>query len=289
MNITAILIFAAVAAVALGFVCRPLWRSARSGRLVLVAAMSALMLGIALGSYLELGRPDLAGRSFRNPRSDDLRALVSALAVKVREHPQDPRGWFLLGRGYLGLNDPVDASLAFKRAVYYAPPAARPALLSAYAEAATLAAGGAVTTEAEAAFDQVLAADPKDPAARFYVGQAYAERHDAPHALQLWESLLADTPPQAPWRGPLLDRIAMLKGATGGPPNIAAMVQRLAERLKLFPNDPPGWQRLVRAYAVLGEDDKARAALATARRALAGNSAVLTALADEARMLKLEK
>jgi len=41
---------------------------------------------------------------------------------------------------------------------------------------------------------------------------------------------------------------------------IRAMVARLAERLEGAPDDLAGWRRLARAYAVLGEVDKARAA-----------------------------
>jgi cytochrome c-type biogenesis protein CcmH len=63
----------------------------------------------------------------------------------------------------------------------------------------------------------------------------------------------------------------------------------LAERLKHAPNDPEGWRRLVRSYAVLGEADKARAALADARHVFTGNKAELAALDAEARTLKLEK
>ncbi len=51
---------------------------------------------------------------------------------------------------------------------------------------------------------------------------------------------------------------------------IRGMVERLAERLARDGSDVEGWLRLVRAYMVLGERDKARAAAADARRALAG-------------------
>lgn len=44
------------------------------------------------------------------------------------------------------------------------------------------------------------------------------------------------------------DRVAMIR----------AMVQRLADRLRDEPDDLAGWQRLARAYRVLGETDKAR-------------------------------
>jgi cytochrome c-type biogenesis protein CcmH len=53
---------------------------------------------------------------------------------------------------------------------------------------------------------------------------------------------------------------------------IAGMVARLADRLKTDGSDADGWLRLVRAYMVLGERDKARAAAADARRALAGEA-----------------
>lgn len=38
---------------------------------------------------------------------------------------------------------------------------------------------------------------------------------------------------------------------------IRSMVARLAERLEENPNDPEGWQRLIKAYEVLGDTDKA--------------------------------
>jgi cytochrome c-type biogenesis protein CcmH len=51
---------------------------------------------------------------------------------------------------------------------------------------------------------------------------------------------------------------------------VRGMVDRLAERLKTDGHDFDGWLRLVRAYVVIGEADKAQAALAGARTA-AGN------------------
>ena len=51
---------------------------------------------------------------------------------------------------------------------------------------------------------------------------------------------------------------------------VRGMVERLALRLKEQGSDVDGWSRLLRAYMVLGEPDKARAAAGDARRALAG-------------------
>jgi cytochrome c-type biogenesis protein CcmH len=289
MNMVVILIFTIIAAAALAFACWPLWRGNAKGRGLLVASLAVFMIAIAASAYIFVGHPDLARRSLVTPDAKDPRAIVTALAWRARRTPNDPRAWWVLGQGYLFLQDAQDAAVSFKRVIPLVPPQSRAPIYSAYGEALVLAAGGAITPEAENAFRASLAGDPRDVKARFFLGEAYAERRDSAHALALWKSLLADTPPHAPWRETLIDRIAILSGATQAPPNIAAMVEGLAERLKRAPNDSTGWQKLVKAYVVLGDTDKARAALADARRAFAGNSAELTALGAEARDLKLEK
>jgi len=43
---------------------------------------------------------------------------------------------------------------------------------------------------------------------------------------------------------------------------IQSMVNRLAEKLEENPNDRTGWERLIRAYEVLGDTEKAEAAKA---------------------------
>jgi cytochrome c-type biogenesis protein CcmH len=58
------------------------------------------------------------------------------------------------------------------------------------------------------------------------------------------------------------------------------MVARLADRLKQDGSDIDGWLRLVRAYTVLGERDKAQAAVADAKRALAAEPDKLKRIDD---------
>jgi cytochrome c-type biogenesis protein CcmH len=264
----------------------------RPARIAMASALALVVLGIGGGLYLVLGRPDLA---LRDPQQaiegHDMRALVALLARKVRDRPNDPRGFVFLGRGYLTLNDPGMAAKAFARALTLEQreKKAQPGLYSAYGEALTRAAAGAVTPDAENAFRSALALDPKDAAARYYLGLAYAARGQTAQALALWQSLLADLPSSA-MRSDLVDRVAALKArAGGGTPDISAMVAGLAARLKSQPNDPQGWRRLIRAYSVLGQTEKATAALAEARKAMAKNPAALAAIDAESKTLKLEK
>jgi cytochrome c-type biogenesis protein CcmH len=285
------LIFLALAAAASGFVGWPILRNGSgnlAGRIVLVSAVTAFLLGIGGGLYLYLGRPALALRTLTGPRADDFNSLVTTLAWHVRERPGDLRAWALLWPSYLRRNDPRDAAAAFRHEVEIAPANLRPGLYSNYGEALSTAAGG-ITEDSEAAFKAALALDPKDLKARYYMGFDYAARGDNARAIAIWESLLTDIPPNTQIHGVLVDRIAALKSAGGAAPNIAAMVENLAGRLTANPDDPEGWQRLVRAYAVLGDQNKARAALTDARIALRADPAATAALAAEARELKLEK
>jgi cytochrome c-type biogenesis protein CcmH len=285
-----VLVFLLLALAAIAFACWPVLSRRDMGgaqRVFLAGAITLAVLGVGLGVYLMLGEPYLAARSVAP--SDDIRSLVAQLSVRVRQTPDDPRGWTLLGKGYLTLNDPNDAAAAFRRAIPLVEPNQRSTLLSAEGEALTLAASGIVTPEAEAAFDEALRLDPKDAAARYYLGLAYAMRRDNAHALMLWQSLLADAPPNAPWRGDLVDRIAALRSQSDGPPDIGAMIAGLAMRLHQSPNDPEGWRRLIRAYAVLGDTAKAQAALTDARTAMKSDARTLATLSVEAKSLKLEK
>ena len=283
-----VLIFLGLALVAACFACWPLLKRKGAPARMLAGAVALAVLGVGIGVYLMLGSPGLALRTLTGVRPNDLNGLIAELSVRVRKTPGDPRGWVLLGRGYLTLGDGQDAAAAFKQAASVAPANERTELLSAYGEALVQAASGAVTPEAEAAFETVLKANPKDQAARYYLGLAYAARRENGKAAALWQSLLADTSSPT-LKSELIDRLATLKAESGPAPDISAMVEGLAARLKSQPNDPEGWQRLIRAYVVLGDEAKARQALAGAQSALKDNKAAMDALNEEAKALKLAK
>lgn len=69
---------------------------------------------------------------------------------------------------------------------------------------------------------------------------------------------------------------------------IRGMVDGLAARLAQNGQDPEGWLRLVRAYKVLGDTDKAQQALADARRSMSRDAQQLARLDQLARELGLE-
>lgn len=291
MGILAFLFFVLIALAACGFVAWPALGASdasRPARLVLAAAIAAFVLAIGGGSYLILGRPDLAERSFTPTQDRDYAALIATLAHDVRTNPGDIRGWLFLGAGYMKLRDPDDAAKAFARAIQTAGSKPPSGLYSLYGEAITQSAAGEVVPEAAAAFERAIAIDPHNIAARYYLGLLHAQKREDDQALAIWRSLLADAPKDAPWRQEVIDRLAALNARNGVKPDVESMVSGLAARLKANPGDAEGWQMLIRAYAVLGRTDKAAAALSDARTVLAKNPDALHALADEARALKLD-
>jgi cytochrome c-type biogenesis protein CcmH len=66
------------------------------------------------------------------------------------------------------------------------------------------------------------------------------------------------------------------------------MVQRLSDRLRADDKDVDGWMRLVRAYAILGDRDKAKDAAADARRALSDQPDQIKRIDDLVKGLGLE-
>jgi cytochrome c-type biogenesis protein CcmH len=281
--------FVLIALLAIAFAVVPLLRMKdKKRRALLLAAIALAMLMIGGGSYYLLGRPRLAQRDAEGLNVHEVNGLVPYLIQRVRRYPQDARAWRYLGQAYMSANDPRDAAKALAKVIALTGKG-DPALDAAYGEALVLDNGGAVPPEAEASFTAALAGDPKNTPARFYLGLAKAAHNDRVGAIALWQSLLADTPVTAPLHQMLVDRLAILTSQTAGAaPNPRAMVDMLAARLKADPNDALGWVRLMRAYAVLGEKEKAMQALTSARKAFAGNADAQTAFTTAAKALKLQ-
>jgi cytochrome c-type biogenesis protein CcmH len=158
-------------------------------------------------------------------------------------------------------------------------------------EVIAFAAGGVVTSDAKTEFERALALDPKEAKASYYLGIAAEQDGRAAEAASIWRAMLENAPPGAPWRPVVQAALARVGGAASAPAlsgdsisatkdmtesdrsaMIRGMVERLASRLRQNGDDVEGWLRLVRAYMVLGERDKAKSASADARQAVADNA-----------------
>jgi cytochrome c-type biogenesis protein CcmH len=263
--------------------------SAQTSRRVGAAlGIAALLPMAAVAIYAAVGMPAAidpartaatpAGR-VAPPNRAELSAAADQLKARLQREPGHKEGWVLLGRALASLGRFAEAKEAYAEAIALAPQ--EPGLHAEFGEVLVLAAGGAVTGEAEAEF----ARSGNDPRARFYTAEAALQRGDTTTARAGLKALLADAPADAPWRKAVAERLAEIapaesqpgaKPAAGPTPQdvaaaqamspeerqamIRGMVDRLAARLEQSPNDKEGWARLAHAYDVLGEKEKAEAA-----------------------------
>jgi cytochrome c-type biogenesis protein CcmH len=277
-----------------------LWR--RRALAIVALVFVPLMAGTV---YLLHGSPQLpaeplAARMEQARKTDSIAAMVARVETHLDRNPNDVRGWEVLAPIYISLGRYDDAVRARRNALRYGgETASRQANLG---EAMVAAENGIVTVDAKKAFERALTLDPDDTKSQFYIGLAAKQDGDSDKATKLWQAMLDKAPAGATWVPAVQQALAKLKGgsptAQANPqpsaPAIAGnaapseqemtaasqmtptqrgemirgMVARLADRLKTDGADVDGWMRLVRAYVVLGERDKATAAVADARRAL---------------------
>ncbi len=276
-------------------------------------ALAALILLPAMsgGLYLALGSPLLPGQPLAARLGPQERPPIEQLVAQVEAHleraPQDGRGWEVLAPVYMQLGRFDDAARAWRNAITYSGSTAQRE--SSLGETLAAGANGIVTADAKSAFERALVLDVNDPKAGYFIGLSAEQDGRKEEAAAIWRNLLASAPADAPWAEFVRTELARVGGApvvrAPGPAAedvaaaaamkpeerqqmIVAMVEGLASRLKNDGNDIEGWLRLVRAYTVLGDRDKARAAVSDARRAVGGDAGKLRRLDELVKDLGLE-
>lgn len=291
--------------------------------------MAAIVALAATGLYAMMGRPDLGGAPAAPQAANsetaggDIDGLIRGLEARMTQNPSDPEGWRMLGWSYFQTGRFAESANAYRRAVQLAP--AAPGYQSAFGEALVQAAQGAVTPEAEAAFEAAKKLDPADARARYFLAVLKDQRGDRQSAINDWIQLLNEAPADAPWApdlrqfveriaredkidiagrlkpaapaapapapmaapGPTPDQVnaAMAMPAQDRQAMVRGMVDGLAARLEASPRDSGGWIRLMRARMVLGEPQAAADALKKGVAAFGDTPAEQQALRDAAKSL----
>jgi cytochrome c-type biogenesis protein CcmH len=272
-----------------------------------VALVGLPVLSVAF--YLPLGSPrlgdfPLAERTRTPAASQPLDTLVAQVEAHLEQNPTDGRGWNVLAPVLVRIGRYDDAARAFRNSITYNGDSAdRRADLG---EALTGAAGGVVTADAKAEFEHAVALDADEVKARYFLGLSSEQDGRRDEAAAIWRAMLEKAPPDAPWR-PLVQAALVRVGGSPAPalPDdamaaakdmseadrttmIHSMVDRLASRLKQNGGDVEGWLRLVRAYMVLGDHDKAKSAQMDAREAVANDAERLRQLNEGLKNLGLD-
>ena len=278
--------------------------------------------------YLAFGAPNyadqpLSARASPTAAPSDITRLVEAVEARLRAAPDDGAGWDVIAPVYLRHGDFTKAADAYARAARLL--GETPQRLAGFAEATVLAHEGAVTPAARAAYERLASLEPQRLEPRFWLALADEQAGLFDVAAAAYRALIAEPTAQADWIQLFKERLAAVEtksppaapaapqvvsptpttDASRGPSaaDIAAaeklgaderrqmiddMVQGLAERLAKDPRDLAGWQRLIRAYAVLGRREAALEALNKARATFTGEEDALSTLGGLARTLGLE-
>lgn len=246
--------------------------------------------------------------------------LVDKLRDTVATRPDDVTGHQLLADHEARLGHFAAAHKAMARVIELKGDKATADDYTGWAELMIVAAGGYVSPAAERALAKSVRLDPSNPRTRYYSGLDLAQNGRADLAYRLWSDLLAEGPEDAPWIAPIREQIAEVARMAGigqatpgngeampgngeampGPDQdqirdgqalpdaeqqemIRGMVARLAERLAAEGGSAAEWARLIRAYGVLGEADKAGKVWAEAQSTFAADSTGLAEIAAAAR------
>ena len=239
--------------------------------------------------------------------------LIEQLRQTVAGRPDDLQGHMLLAQYEARVGDFKAAYLAQMQVLRLKGDAATADDYFNYADMMILSAGGYVSPEAEAALDATFQKNPKHSAARYYWGLMMSQTGRPDVTFRVWDQLLREGPPEAPWIGPiraqitdmaflagveyeLPDEAKPLRGPSAG--DVAAagdmseadrmdmirgMVEQLSDRLATEGGPPAEWARLIRALGVLGDSDQAKAIYDNALTVFAQNAAGLDEVAAAAR------
>ncbi len=280
----------------------------------------ALLPAVGLLVYQGIGSPGLPGqphqaRVAQRLDRNSIDELVARVEARLREYPDDGQGWEVLGPVYLRQQRYREAAEAFSSAIRVLGPNAK--RLAGFAEATVISNNGIVSEEAKAAYEQIVKLEPGNAEALFWLAMSKEQDGALPQAEADYRALLAASPADAPWRGTVEGRLAVVMERMGGtakagplagavlgsspvgeaarsieslPPEertkaIAGMVDGLAARLKQDGSDLDGWLRLLRAYKVMGRNEAASSALTEARKAMQGKASELSAIEALAREL----
>lgn len=192
-------------------------RESRLGKpLPLLAAFLVPVLGVAL--YLHYGASDKVEltREFSQPpvsMEDMTRRLERAAAAQ----PDSPEGLYFLGRAYMAQDRSADAAKVFERTVALA--GRQPELLGQWAQAQYFADNKQWSPKVQALTDEALKLDPKEVTSLGLLGIAAFEGQRYQEAIDYWNRLLAQLPPEDNSRAALqggIDRAAEKLKESGG-------------------------------------------------------------------------
>jgi len=186
-----ILLAVALTAIAVGLIVIPLVRDGAAPRAPWAALAGSAVLAIGAATLYAY----LSNWSWRPPAPPATpQEMVSQLARRLAQHPDDLQGWLMLGRSYTVLEEFALAARAYQHADRLAAGKNIDALTG-LGEALVLQSETALDERAGRLFEQALSLDPHSGKALFYTAAAALRRGDLTLARTRFATLLSLDPP----------------------------------------------------------------------------------------------
>ncbi len=206
---------------------------------IAVASVAVAIPALSFGLYAWLGAPAALAPpapTHESGKLDDLQiaAMVENLAKKVRERPDDARGWALLARSMAALGRYDESAQAYEHLSQLVPDDA--SVLADYADALGMAQGRSLAGKPYELVKKALVIDPQHRKALALAGTAAMDAGDFKGALGYWQALAATTDPGSQDEQDviaLLDDLRQKAAAAGKPLPGAAPIARAAPPAKI--------------------------------------------------------
>ncbi len=193
----------------------------RQGPSKSTAIVLALLLpAAALLGYLALGNPKaLDPRNVQGEppvSAEQINSMVEKLASRLKEHPEDEKGWIMLARSYKALGRLPEAAEAYGKGGKLLQE--NPLLLTDYAETLATLSDGRFAGKPTQLINQALKVNPQEPQALILAGVAASERNDFKAAIGYWERLLPMVEPGSEEESSLKSALERLKEKAAAQP-----------------------------------------------------------------------
>jgi cytochrome c-type biogenesis protein CcmH len=197
---------------------------AAAGSLFVLVPLAAVGLYLVLGApeHLDVRGPGEPARQIAAHGSGGqagelppVEEMVEGLQQRLAEDPDDPNGWYLLGRTYMSMARYQDAAQAFDRVLELA--GDHPRVLVSLADALAMASDGDMSGRPTELVDRALELAPEDTTALWMAALAAEERGELEQSLtylRRLEPLLVDQPEA---RSQVRGLIVRVQGGLGEP------------------------------------------------------------------------
>lgn len=178
---------------------------------------------MGLGGYGLLGSPQALDPANRQPApkvtADQIEGMVAKLAARLKENPDDPKGWLMLARSYKMLGRYPESAEAFDKAMPLVEKDGT--LLGEYAEILAITSDG-FTGKPTELINKALKLTPEDPQILLLAGAAAGERGDFKAAVAYWEKVAPQLEPGSEEAEALAAALAQAREMAGRAPASAA-------------------------------------------------------------------